>query len=477
MANEDFTVPLFIDGEDIASTSTFDVVSPASTKTCWRAVSATPKEAIRAVESAQHAFASWSQTKPSARMAILLKAADILESNIEEYASYMMTEMGADIGAAQFFVTPLAIAMCRDIAGHISGICGRVPAVAKEGQSAMIWKEPYGVVLGIVPWNAPYVFAIRAAATAVATGNTTILKSSELTPRCYYAVAKVFQQAGLPNGVLNVISCRPDDAPNVVNAMIEHPAVRKINFTGSASTGRKIARICGGNLKPCLMELGGKNSAIVLEDADLQKAAGECLAGAFLNAGQICMGTDRILVHSSIARDFVNVLNEQLAAAAKSSDPLPNVVSVASKTRLAKLITEAISHGAKVVAGNDTQSTPGAGFIPTILQDVNAKSEFHQEEGFGPLASIVTFNNEEEAISFANSTPYGLSAAVFTKDLRRGFSIAKKLESGAVHINSMTVHDEAALPMGGMKNSGWGRFNAEEGMDEFLIRKCVTWDD
>ncbi|KAL1593113.1 hypothetical protein SLS60_010718, partial [Paraconiothyrium brasiliense] len=156
----------------------------------------------------------------------------------------------------------------------------------------MVWKEPYGVVLGVVAWNAPYVFGIRSAATAIATGNTTVIKSSEVTPRCYYELGKAFKEAGLPDGVFNIIGCRPEDAPRVVNTMIEHPAIRKVNFTGSALTGRKIARTCADHLKPILMELGGKNTAIVLEDADLVKAADECLAGAFLNAGQICMGTD-----------------------------------------------------------------------------------------------------------------------------------------------------------------------------------------
>jgi acyl-CoA reductase-like NAD-dependent aldehyde dehydrogenase len=276
-------IPLFINGRDIYHDSVFDVVSPGTGEVCWRAVSATIGDATEAVEAAQTAFALWSQTKPSTRAQILYKAADILETNIARHADYMMTEMGADRGTAQYFVTPGAIAACRDIAGRISSVCGSVPAVAREGQSAMVWKEPYGVVLGVVPWNAPYFFGIRSAATAIATGNTTVIKSSEITPRCYYELARVFKEAGLPDGVFNVVACRPQDAPSVVNTMIEHPAVRKVNFTGSAATGRKIASTCGTNLKPILMELGGKNTAIVLEDADLEKAAEECLAGAFAN--------------------------------------------------------------------------------------------------------------------------------------------------------------------------------------------------
>lgn len=303
-----------------------------------------------------------------------------------------------------------------------------------------------------------------------------MLKASELTPRCYWAIGKAFEEAGLPAGVLNIISCRPEDAPQVVNVMIEHPVVRKINFTGSAATGRKIAKTCGENLKPCLMELGGKNAAIVCEDADLEKAARECIAGAFLNAGQICMGTDRILAHTSILPALLETMKTQLASAA-TQDP-PNVISSASKQRLATLVSNAVSHGASLISGPPTQpSTPGASFIPTILGHPSPESQIYATEAFGPLVSISSFTTEDEAVKVANETEYGLHAAVFTKDLRRGLRIAKRLEVGACHINSMTVHDEPALPMGGVKGSGWGRFNGAEGLEEFLIRRVVTWDD
>jgi acyl-CoA reductase-like NAD-dependent aldehyde dehydrogenase len=259
--------------------------------------------------------------------------------------------------------------------------------------------------------------------------------------------------------------------------MIEHPAVRKINFTGSAATGRKIARTCGENLKPCLMELGGKNAAIVLEDADIEKAARECIAGAFLNAGQICMGTDRILAHESIVQPLLETMKTHLAAAAKENATPPNVVSSASKQRLAALVSNALEKGANLIAGPSSQPSSPASFIPTILSDVPATANLRTEEAFGPLVSISSFSSEDEAISIANNTEYGLHAAVFTKDLRKGLRIAKRLEVGATHINSMTVHDESNLPMGGVKASGWGRFNGAEGMEEFLVRRVVTWDD
>ncbi|KAF2816481.1 aldehyde dehydrogenase family protein [Mytilinidion resinicola] len=473
-------VPLWINGEQKTSSSSFKVISPGLGTACWRAATASKGDVIEAIDAAQGAFPSWSKTKPSMRVKILLRAADIMEHNIDEYAGFMATEMGADIGVAKFFVTPLSICMLRDIASRISSICGTVPVCQDEGTSCIVYKEPYGVTLGIVPWNAPYVFGIRAAATAIATGNTTILKASELTPRCYWAIGKAFSEAGLPPGVLNILTCPPFDAPNIVNAMIAHPAVKKINFTGSASTGRKVARACGENLKPCLMELGGKNSAIILPDANLNKAVTECIAGSFLNAGQICMGTDRIILHAEIAQPFLAGLKAALTAMSKQPAPLPRVVSSASKDRLQSLVSSALAAGAEMVFRGDTDEVidkSGTIFIPAILGGIKDDMEIWTQESFGPVAAYMVVQDEDEAVRLANTTEYGLSAAVFTKDLRKGLAIAKRLESGAVHINSMTIHDEPALPFGGIKSSGWGRFNAASGMEEFLVTKSVTWDD
>ncbi|CAL5867270.1 uncharacterized protein PFLUO_LOCUS1485 [Penicillium psychrofluorescens] len=473
-------VPLIINGKEEISTATFDVISPYTNQPCWSAAAATPQDAIRAVEAADAAFAAWSQTKPAARRDILLKAADILEERLEQNAEYMRTEMGADHGASQMFVVPLAIRMLRDVAGRITSICGSVPVVEAEGQSAMVFKEAMGVILGIVPWNAPYVFGIRSAACALAAGNTTILKTSELTPRCYWAIGRAFADAGLPAGCLNILSCRPQDAPEVVNAMIEHPAVRKINFTGSTAVGRKIARACGQSLKPCLMELGGKNSSIVCADADLKTAVQGVLAGAFLNSGQICMATDRILVHSSIAAAFIDALKSALAAGAEASSLPPTLVNTASKTRVEALISNALAGGAHFISGSADINLPadsGVRMAPAVLGGVREEMALWQKEAFASVAACMIFDNEDEAIRLANGSGYGLSASVFTEDLRKGLAIAKRLQSGAVHINSMTIHDEPVLPHGGVKNSGWGRFNAAEGLNEFLVTKSVTWMD
>ncbi|TVY84269.1 Vanillin dehydrogenase [Lachnellula suecica] len=478
--DESVVVPLWINGKEEFTSSTFDVTSPNTNETCWKSASATKEDALRAVKSAQAAFPSWSNTKPTVRRDILFKAADLLEAQAQENGGYMMTEIGADTGSAMHFIVPLAISMLRDIAARITSICGSMPVCQDTGTSAIVFKEPYGVTLGIVTWNGPYVFGIRSAATAIATGNTAILKASELTPRCYWAVGKAFHDAGLPAGVLNIISCKPEEAAGIANVMIEHPAVRHINFTGSTNTGRKVASVCAQNLKPCLMELGGKNSAIVLPDANLVKAIQQCIAGSFLNAGQICMSTDRIILHSEIAPAFLSGLKAALSSM-PSDKPLPKVVSAASKARLDAVVAGAVSNGASILFGtlpgaDASAQASSATFAPTIISEMKSDMPFWNEEAFGPVVGCMVVQSEDEAIAVANKSAYGLSASVFTQDLRRGLRIAKRLESGAVHINSMTVRDEPTLPFGGVKSSGWGRFNAAEGMEAFLTTKTVTWD-
>ncbi|KAL4883701.1 aldehyde dehydrogenase domain-containing protein [Aspergillus karnatakaensis] len=474
-------IPLIINGKEEVTSSTFDVISPYTNEPCWAAASASPHDAIRAVEAAEAAFPAWSQTKPTVRRDILLKAADILDSRLEKNAELMRTEMGADVGASQFFVVPLAIRMLREVASRITSICGSVPIVEAEGQSAIIYKEAMGVILGVVPWNAPYVFGVRSAACALAAGNTTILKSSELTPACYWALTRAFQDAGLPDGCLNLVSCRPQDAAEVVNAMIEHPAVKKINFTGSTAVGRKIARSCGQNLKPCLMELGGKNSSIVCADANIETAVKSVLAGSYLNSGQICMATDRILVHSSIAPTFLSALKAGLHSMSDPSSEPPTLVNTASKARVQRLVEGALAEGAHIIHGSvPIESDPGSNGVrmpPILLGGVKEEMTVWQEEAFASLAACMVVESDEEAIRIANSSGYGLSAAVFTEDLRKGLAMARRIQSGAVHINSMTIHDEPVLPHGGVKNSGWGRFNANQGLEEFLVTKSVTWMD
>ncbi|KJZ76431.1 hypothetical protein HIM_04160 [Hirsutella minnesotensis 3608] len=472
------TVPSWINGAEQTHDKSFPVVSPSTGQPCWNATSASPADAICAVEAAEAALPAWKATKPAQRQAILLKAAALLEERAQDLCDIMSAEMGADTFTAENIVLKLAVQMMRDCAYRCSSICGSAPTVLANGQSAMVWKEPYGVVLGITAWNAPYVFASRAIANAISTGNTTVIKSSELAPRCGWAVGRALSDAGLPPGVVNIISCQASDAPDVVKAMIDHPAVKKVNFTGSAAVGRKIAIMCSQNLKPSLMELGGKNSAIILPDADLEKAAQACILGGFANQGQICMATSRLVILKQVASRFFDVLKQRLDAAQAQKSSPPVVVTANSASRLRGVLADAEAKGAKVLSGGQLSSSENtARFLPTVIDEVNPDMEAWKEENFGPLIGCVVAETEDEAVEIANSSPYGLSASIFTQDLRKGFALARKIEAGAVHINTMTIQDEPPLPFGGVKQSGWGRFNAEEGMKEFLVTKCVTWDD
>lgn len=333
-----------------------------------------------------------------------------------------------------------------------------------------------------------------------------------MSPRCFWCIGSIFTTAGLPKGVLNVIFHRSQDASEVTSALIKHPFVKKINFTGSSAMGSIIASQAGQFLKPVLMELGGKASAIVLKDANLSLTAEKYVLGSFSSSGQVCistertlvhssvaeelqvcMSTERILVHSSIAEEFREALKtavEKIYGTKSAPLILINALSVHKNQRL---VEQALSKGAKVLVG-DPKDVSDTRMRPIIVENVTKDMDIYETESFGPTVSLIVVNSEEEAIEIANDTEYGLSSAVFTEDLTAGLRVAKQIETGyvfsssptrdgelndssAVHINNSTVHDEPNLPHGGAKKSGWGRFNGSAGIEEFLRSKCVTWSD
>jgi acyl-CoA reductase-like NAD-dependent aldehyde dehydrogenase len=283
MTSSKITIPLLINGKETITSTIFDVISPSTEEHLWQCSGVSKSEALDAVSAAEAAFQSWSRTKPAFRRDILLKAAVLFEKRADECHEFMMKETGA-AEAFSKFNTDTTAEMFRDISGRIvSALQGEIPICQQEGTSALVVKDPYGVVLGIAPWNAPFILGLRAFIYALAVGNTVVLKGSELSPRCFWVLGSVLTEAGLPPGCLNIIYHRPQDAAEVTTALIAHPAVRKINFTGSTAVGSIIATTAGKHLKPVLLELGGKASAIVCADADLEKAARECALGAFLH--------------------------------------------------------------------------------------------------------------------------------------------------------------------------------------------------
>ncbi|KAJ0164984.1 Vanillin dehydrogenase [Colletotrichum tanaceti] len=475
-------VPLVINGKDVVTETTFPKIGPLENKQIWTASAASREDAIAAADAAQAAFPAWSRTKPSRRRDILLRAADVMDRRRVELGGYMRQEVGADQGY-QDFILGLAVEGLRDTAGKIADACaGSVPDSIHDGMRAIVYKRPYGVVLGIAPWNAAYHLGLRAVTFALAAGNTTVLKGSELLPKCYWAMVDVFREAGLPDGCLNLVLHRPEDASAITNTLIAHPAVRKINFTGSSRVGAIVSAEAGRHLKPVLMELGGKSNAVVLADADLEKAALHCALGAFINAGQICMSTERILVHSSVAERFGAAFKASVDKMFGSAPDTPMLITAGSVTRNRALVRDAVAKGARTLGISSSSSDePDQGqqaptrMRPVILTNVDPTMDLYGGESFGPSVSIYTFEAEDDMVELANDTEYGLAASIYSEDLRAAFRIADRLESGAVHINSMTVHDEFALPHGGVKKSGFGRFNGTKGLEEFLYCKSVTW--
>lgn len=311
----------------------------------------------------------------------------------------------------------------------------------------------------------------------MAVGNTVVFKASELSPRVMWAITSCFHQAGIPGGVLNMIAHAPRDASAVTTALIANPAVKKINFTGSTNVGRIIAKLAGEHIKPVLLELGGKAPAIVWEDADLGLAAFQCALGAFLNAGQICMSTERIIVHKAVRAQFEKELADAMGKIFPADADAPILIADAAVGKTTKLVQDALDKGASVVAGA-VPSKSGEGkarMRPIAIGGVTQQMDVYATESFGPSVALYEVETEEEALRLANDTEYGLSSAVFTGDLGRGFRLAKGIETGAVHINSMSVHDEAGLPHGGAKASGYGRFNASAGLEEWVRTKVVTF--
>ncbi|KAK0633060.1 aldehyde dehydrogenase domain-containing protein [Immersiella caudata] len=471
---EPYSVPFWINGEEIHPAKRFDVVSPATGKVVHQCGSATEVEVDAAIKAAETAFKTWKKTLPKARRDIFLKAAEVIERRKDELGQYMMDETGAPKQWADFNIM-VARDFLFDMAGRVSSLEGAIPTTQDPSTGALVLREPFGVILAVAAWNAPYILGVRSVLFPIAAGNTAILKGSESCPRTVWGLVSVLQEAGLPAGVLNLVVHEPANAAAITQKLIASPAIKKINFTGSTAVGKIVGRLAGENLKPVLLELGGKASAIVWEDADLDNAATQCALGAFLNSGQICMSTERILVHKKIRAEFEKKFIGAVDAIFGQGDA-PILISGIAVGKNKALIADALSKGATVLYGdaNATESTPTR-MRPVIISGVSEAMDIYKTESFGPSVSIFEIETEEEALRIANDTEYGLTSAVFTEDLRRGLRWAGEIESGAVHINSMTVHDESALPHGGAKSSGYGRFNAQYGLGEWTRTKTVTY--
>jgi len=468
---------LFIGGQwqDAVDGRAFEKTNPFTGKMISRFASAGRQDAHRAVDAAAAAFPAWSVTPPAVRRNLFLKAAEILDRRQPEIARTMAEEMGGTFGWGMFNCMFTA-GLLREAAAQAYGLIGEVIPSDLPDTFAMATRQPAGVVVGIAPWNAPLILGMRSVAMPIAYGNTVVLKASEESPATHLAIAEIFHEAGFPSGVVNAITNAPADAPEVVDELIAHPKTRRINFTGSTKVGRLIAENAGHHLKRALLELGGKAPMIVLEDADVEAAVAAANFGSFMNQGQICMSTERIVVERPIAEEFGRLLAAK-AGALKAGDPLqPDtqvgpLINKGAIERVQGLVNDAVAKGAKMLCGGKSQ---GPCYLPTVLYGVTPEMRVYHEESFGPLASIVVVANAEEALRVANDTEYGLASAVFSRDINKAMKLAERIESGICHINGPTVHDEPQMPFGGVKESGWGRFGGKAALEEFTELRWIT---
>ena len=455
---------------------TFEDRDPFTGDTVTLAPAGSRADAARAIAAAADAFSAWSATVPAERQRVFLKAADVLESRLEEVVDLLARETGATFGFGMFqmgFVPNLL----RQAAALAYAPVGQIIPSDHPGTLAMGIRKPVGVVAAIAPWNAALILSARSIAAPLALGNTVVLKPSELSPVVGGLLwGEVFAEAGLPAGVLNVVTHAPGEAAPIGDELVENPAVRRINFTGSTETGRRLAEAAGRHLKRVVLELGGYNPMIVLADADLDYAVNASTFGAFLHQGQICMSTRRVYVERGIADEFTARLAEK-AKTLKAGNPnerdtiIGPLINESALSMVSDRVDDAVAKGAKLLAGGEAV---GPCYPATVLTDVPEDSDFAKFETFGPVVAVEVVDSAEQAIARANATPYGLSAGILTSDTDRGFQLAQQLDSGIVHVNDQSVGDEPQMPFGGVKDSGWGRFGGQAVIDEFTELRWVT---
>ncbi|CAE7179622.1 hypothetical protein P3342_002405 [Pyrenophora teres f. teres] len=481
----DSTIALWIDNNAVSTSTTIPVTQASSGNIVHYASSASIPEAIKAVDSSWTAFKSWRQTTHVTRRDLILRVAAYYESHMDEFVARQIEETSCTEAWAKQNVssplspypsstlhTTLSVSYLKEIAAQVSSVTGVIPPTEKPNTLGFVFKEPIGPILCIAPWNAALILATRGIASAIAVGCTVVFKASELCPKTHFAITQAFVAAGIPPGVLNQIQCDRDSASQVTESLIAHDSIRKVEFIGSAAVGRQIMKTAAQYLKPVILELGGKCPALVLEDANLEEAAKQCALGAVLHHGQICFSTERIIVLESAAERFQELLVQAMKG---MQGPAGSAVSSSIAAHAEEVIRDAQEKGEKVLVGGVcTTSSSSLALQPTII--LNPKdSRIVDEETFGPSASLYVVRNDEDAVALANRSAYGLNATVWTRDMSRFMKLARQLEYGQVHANSISVYTSPTGSQGGVKNSGFGRQNGKWGLEEFVVEKFVSW--
>ncbi len=468
---------LWIGGEHTPSSSGryFDDLDPTDDSVFCRAAEATAEDMDRAVRTAHEAFQSYRQTTPRQREQWLARAADIIERDRDSIVDTIVTENGSPIIKARF-ETLAAADYIRSAAGITRRIVGETHPSDNPGRMVMSVREPLGVVGSITPFNVPFLKAAKLSAGALATGNTVVGLASEFTPRSVLLLGRVYEEAGFPPGTFNVITGFGAD---IGDSLTTHPLVRAILFTGSSAIGKHISALCGRHMKRCVLELGGKSPSLVLADADVDAAVDAAAMACFFFQGQGCMVTSRVLVERPIFDEFVGKLKARAEHAAEHQmgdlrDPntwVGPIISERQRNRVRAHIEDARAKGATVVAGGEWV---GNRCQPTILTGVRQGMTVFREETFGPVDAIYPVDGLEDGLALANDTNYGLSAAVWTKDIDKAMLYARGIESGTVHINAATFYDEPHVPFGGVKDSGIGREGTEMDIEALTEWKLIT---
>jgi aldehyde dehydrogenase (NAD+) len=468
---------MYINGQWVQPAGTFDDMNPSDGSVWAKAQDGGTSEARSAIDAAQAAFPAWSTLMFQERAEYMLKIADIIKRRQTDYAIANQGEAGGWFGKGMFEagyaveVFRAAAAMCYQSVGEI------LPS--EHGKLSTAQRVPMGVISVISPWNMPCILTARGFAFPMAAGNTIVLKPSEDTPFCGgLFFAEVLEEAGVPPGVFNVVTSSRDRVAEMGDELVENLLIKGISFTGSTPVGRSIAAKAGAHLKKCCVELGGKDSLIVLDDADMERATSSASFGGFMHQGQICMSVEKVLVHESIYHDFLAQLKARVAKlkmgdTGDKSNVIGPLINDRQVERVASQIEDAVAKGAKVEIGGGVS---GRFVQPTILTNVDTSMKVWQDETFGPVVVVVPFSTDDEAIALNNDTEYGLSSGIITRNEARALAMSKRLETGMCHVNCSSVNDEPHVPFGGSKASGVGRHGGRWSMETFTETRWITLD-
>lgn len=452
-----------------------DVINPSTGETLTSVADATVGNALQAIDAASRAASAWAATPPRKRAELLRQCFERMVANSEWLAQLISLENGKALADAKSEVL-YAAEFFRWYAEEAVRLEGEISVAPGGANRIMVMYQPIGVSLLITPWNFPAAMATRKIAPALAAGCTCILKPAEETPLTAYAVAQIMLEAGIPPGVVNVITT--SDPAAVVNAMLHEGRIRKLSFTGSTEVGRLLLREAADTIVNCSMELGGNAPFVVLNDANITDAIAGAMIAKMRNGGEACTAANRFYVQRGVYEEFTRQLVAKMGAIKVGEGCSPDtgcgaLINRAAVTKIESLVGDAVKRGARVLLGGKAAAGPGFFYPPTVLVDVPAGSEILKQEIFGPVAALVPFDSVDEAIALANDTEYGLVAYVYTSDLKAGLRISERLESGMIALNRGLVSD-AAAPFGGVKQSGLGREGSHHGIREFTEAKYIA---